>query len=279
MWIPRFADSLTWKPALATLLLTLLNACLFSVVNRSARVTRSIVSLPVFLYLFTVGAIPALHTGWQSQILVLVFQFVLLLLLRTYRKETTSEESFLCTLLLCLSAFVLPDMLLLVPVLWLAFLLQGAMNIKAFFASLIAVMLTAVYFFVAVFLGWIQPAELSACITRSNHSLLLNLPLFVSTLLLIVSSVFAVVCNLRTYQQQRSIVTTYLTCLILPMLLCFTMCFFPSLNAPSFLALSAYLAACIHVYFFSTQQSVFAGSCFLAFILLFAVSYALYFFL
>lgn len=270
MWLPDIIGNPLWGDVLITFLLTLSNALLLSLINYRVRITHSVKALPMLCYLLISSSIPALHADWKSQIVVMLLQFIFLLLLRSYRKEHTAEEAFLSTLLLTVSALFMPDMLLLLPLLWSAFLLQGAMNLKSFLASCIAIAVTTLYVYLSTRIGWGYIADMTTIVARAKEPVINNLPLFLASILLSVTAVFTVICNFTTYQQERSIITTYLTCLQLPVLLCCIMLFLPPQHFPSLMAVAAYLTASTSTYFFCSRQSVFAGVGFLLFVVLYA---------
>ena len=140
----------------STQILVLFNAVLLSMTLYRAKATAHFSLLPAILYILAVGVFPFLREHWQPQLTVTILLFFLYMT----RDMTDSHEPnglvFFVTLLLCLVALFSPDALWCIVFLWLVVLLQGSFTFRTIAASLLAVALVAVYYILAMYLGWME---------------------------------------------------------------------------------------------------------------------------
>ena len=80
----------------------------------------------------------------QSILLVLIGG-AFALMLRTYRKQNATEESFLCSILLMLAGCVVPESWLLFPAVWWAFTVLWSDCLRVYLASACAILLVLFY--------------------------------------------------------------------------------------------------------------------------------------
>ena len=156
-WIPSFfiAD---WRQVLPTLLLAVVNGALFWYLIVCARLTRDRDGLPLFIYLLSVTVFPVYHVCWQGQTAVVCMLLLLLLLRKAFREEEPTENAFVATLLLLGASLVLPDMVWLIPVVWIAYILLHSFGLRVWLATLIGAVVFAIYFLLVWHLGWIENA-------------------------------------------------------------------------------------------------------------------------
>lgn len=183
LWIPEFltADADTTALGL-TMALVMINGVCLMLMFYFTNVTRYREPLSLVLYLWFVTAFPELHTAWQPQLAVLLFTPVVVILQRTRLNPQSQEMVFIATLLILLASFLLPMMLGLIPVLWLALVYQQSLSLRSFLASWVAIMLLVVYLvlghiYFAVPLPWsirlaAMPIALSTWITLAVAVLL-----------------------------------------------------------------------------------------------------------
>lgn len=89
----------------------------------------------------------------------MVCMLLLLLLLRkAFREEEPTESAFVATLLLLGASLVLPDMVWLIPVVWIAYILLHSFGLRVWLATLIGAVVFAIYFLLVWHLGWIENA-------------------------------------------------------------------------------------------------------------------------
>lgn len=156
-WIPAFI-AYDWRLVLPTLLLAVLNAFVFWGFTIQTKIvsTRERDGLPIFVYLLSVTACTRYAISWQGQAAVLGGLIVLYGLQRCFREDEPTETAFLGTLLLCLCSLVLPDMIWLVTVLWIAFMILHSFGLRVWIATLIGTCVFAIYFLIALGFGWID---------------------------------------------------------------------------------------------------------------------------
>lgn len=269
MWLPDFLQ-FSHTPALWALIGTLagilVNAFVLMLVLWQVNITRNREALPVILYAFVVSSVPMLHTLWEAQIVVLVFQIVLLISLQTYRQPHAVNASFWCSVLVCLLTLLAPDMVFLVPVLWVLFMTERAFNLRVWLASLIGAATVGVYFLIAYFVSqyygvqlFLEPQELVA------RTVLPVAPWYPFALLcfIVVDGLFFFGSTLAHFGKENHTIRSYLLALLVPFGVVSLLLFFPPVFSASLLPLLLYLLTGIAVWFFYSQKTVFAGIVFL----------------
>lgn len=153
-WIPSFLTA-GWKLVLPAMLPVVFNGLLFWMLMMHAGVVRGRDGLPLFMFLLPPAVFPACHICWQGQTAVTCMLIVLLLLHKAFREEEPAEGAFVIALLLLIASLVLPDMVWLIPVVWIAYIILHSFGLRVWSATLISVALFAVYFLIAYYSGWI----------------------------------------------------------------------------------------------------------------------------
>lgn len=167
MWVVdyvRMPDQ--WLSLLLTQGLILVNAGLLCSVLYRAKATAHLSLLPALLYILAMGIFPYLRFHWQPQ---LIAGILLFFLLATRDMSDTHEPNglvFFVTILLCLTALLIPDALWCVAFLWLVVLLQGAFTIRTILSSALAVVLIAIYYILAMYFGWAELWDASGLFDR-----------------------------------------------------------------------------------------------------------------
>lgn len=110
--------------------------------------------LPGVLYMGATAVFPALHTQWKGQLVVCLLLGLLSLLYRGYRQKDSARDSFTATLLLLVTSLLIPDLIWLVPFIWIAYMFQSSFGFRTFLASLIALSVFALYVGLAIWQGW-----------------------------------------------------------------------------------------------------------------------------
>ncbi len=154
IWGVSFFIYADWLSLLITMILVIVNALIImSVFYQSNIINLPTAFIPV-TYWVMASAYPALHTCWQGQLVVLGLLLAYLTLLHIDYKHVPLEEAFLSTLILCGISLLLPDILLLIPVMWLYLLYRHVITWRVLAASWIAIATFGLYYAVACFLGW-----------------------------------------------------------------------------------------------------------------------------
>lgn len=156
-WIPAFMAQ-DWRLVLPTMLLAVVNAFVFQGFAMQVGLVsmRERDGLPIFIYLLSATACTQYAACWQGQVAVLGGLIVLYGLQRCFREEEPTETAFLSSLLLCLCSLVLPDMVWLIAVLWVAFMILHSFGLRVWLATLIGVGVFAIYFLIAWYFGWVD---------------------------------------------------------------------------------------------------------------------------
>lgn len=267
MFVPDFLTSepLVWQ-TVVTMILTVGNAVLLMYLVYQVGITRTRSSLPVFCYLLLVGVMSQLHSQWEGQMAVLGLQSVVLLLMRAYRSDNAVHESFLSTLIISITALFLPDMLFLLPVLWIGLSVQRAMNLRVVLASLIAAGLFVLYVWIS---STLFPSAFS--ILSIGDTYLHTLPsaeALLPLLFLAVAAVVFAVTSLLGFARENSRAQSLVLILLMLLLVSVVMMFFPPKYFSSLLAVAVYSVAALSAYCFCTRQSVAMGVIFIVYILL-----------
>ncbi len=267
-WVPDFLAPLTggWGALVATLLLTFVNAFFFVILIYQRGVTRKLEGLPFVLYVLAISVLPTLHTQWILQIVLLLFQLILHLVMSAYRREQAVEPAFLASLLLCVAALFLPDVLFLLPILWTIFIVQKAMSLRVFLASMVGVVLVWLYAYLFKYLGWIDGMELTEVWQRTNIDQSASFYLF-NAIFTIVGLFFALM-NMGHQNIENTPITVFVWSVSIAFVPCAILMFFPSAYFASLFIITLFLIITLATYFFTSRASVFAGSVFLLFIAL-----------
>lgn len=168
------------------------------------------------------------------------------LLQHSYRNSHATEESFLCALLIMVMSAVVPDAVVLLPVVLWGFHLLWADNLRVFLAALVGVLLPLLY---ASLAAWIWPdAGLVAAVGRVWSDALHRtfcypgpLPLLIAEAVLFLLTSYLLVVHL--YKFTRANVRTQGTILLsIPLLVLSALsCVFPSVGGNSLLVVMVLL--------------------------------------
>lgn len=157
-WIPDFlacdySSFATAFPLCFTFALMLVNAYTVFFLTRATGVVRFRDLLPVFLYLATTTAFPAIHTRWQLQAAVVLTMILVQILHKAYREDDTAHDCFLATAFALIASLFEPVAIVMLPLIWLAYVLLKAMHLRTMLASLIATALFLLYLALAIYVG------------------------------------------------------------------------------------------------------------------------------
>ena len=267
-WIPDFiacdySSFATAFPLYFTFALMLVNAYIVFFLTRATGVVRYRDLLPVFLYLITTTAFPAIHTRWQLQAAVALLMILVQILHRAYREEDTARDCFLATALALIASLFEPVAIVIVPLIWLAYIFLRAMHLRTILASLIAIVLFALYLALAMYIGDLD-CPYRNLVLLPNLQAMLELPsnfshamgialLVVYGLFVVLHYVLCIVASIRTNRdsvgQQSLLLLLYIF-------------FLPTATA---------------VFFFRQNQSLARGITFILYLLLLLTSYTLYY--
>lgn len=267
-WIPDFiacdySSFATAFPLYFTFALMLVNAYIVFFLTRATGVVRYRDLLPVFLYLITTTAFPAIHTRWHLQAAVALLMILVQILHRAYREEDTARDCFLATALALIASLFEPVAIVIVPLIWLAYIFLRAMHLRTILASLIAIVLFALYLALAMYIGdldcpyrnLVLLPDLQAMLELpSNFSHAMGFALLVVYgLFVVLHYVLCIVASIRTNRdsvgQQSLLLLLYIF-------------FLPTATA---------------VFFFRQNQSLARGITFILYLLLLLTSYTLYY--
>lgn len=156
MWVPSFTTQEYLIPKIVTLLLTIINALLFTQCLYRGRVTNLPSHFVGSTYWLAMSAIPALHTCWQAQFVIMGMLLAILTLLRTDYHHEATEEAFLSTLICCFFAPLQSTILTGIFLIWGYLIFKGLMTWRVWFASLIAIAIRVVLMLSLHYLGWLE---------------------------------------------------------------------------------------------------------------------------
>ena len=141
---------------IVTLLFAGLAASLMVFFFRETTIVHDLDYLPAVLYMGAMAVFPSLHTGWEAQLVVLVLIGLVALLYRGFRQKDSPRDAFTATLIMLLSSLLIPDIIWLVPGIWIAYMLLSSFNFRTLLATLIAIGTFALYVGLAIWQGWMQ---------------------------------------------------------------------------------------------------------------------------
>ena len=141
---------------IVTLLFAGLAASLMVFFFRETTIVHDLDYLPAVLYMGAMAVFPSLHTGWKAQLVVLVLIGLVALLYRGFRQKDSTRDAFTATLIMLLSSLLIPDIIWLVPGIWIAYMLLSSFNFRTLLATLIAIGTFALYVGLAIWQGWMQ---------------------------------------------------------------------------------------------------------------------------
>ena len=248
-----------------TLLLTVVNAVVLMRLCYKTNMTRTLSLMPVLMYMLPVSVIPWLHHCWQGQLTCTALLVCDMQLIGTYRADNASEQSFLGALLLCLGSLLCPEMILLVPLLWIFFLVQQSLNIKVFLSSLIAVGVVAVYVGLAV---WFWPELQNSIIVNpfgGRHLLSFTAENTALAVAMSAALVF-MVCAWARFSRESISVQTYITFGTIPLIV-FVVLLVWQLDIMMIACMLLATLAMFSTHFFLVPQSLVRGVVFLAYLL------------
>ena len=156
IWVPSFFEQEYLIPKVVTLLLTITNALLITQCFYRGRETNLPSPFVGSTYWFAMSAIPALHTCWQTQFVIMGMLLAILTLLRTDYHHEATEEAFLSTLICCFFAPLQSTIMTGILLIWGYLIFKGLMTWRVWFASLIAIAVRIILMIVLHFLGWLE---------------------------------------------------------------------------------------------------------------------------
>ncbi len=275
-WVPDFIVpylDVIW-PILGTLLLTFLNAFFLVFLLYQRSITRKIDGISCVIYLFAISTIPILHTKWLLQLVILIFQVILWIITSCYRQEHAVEQAFLSSILLCITALFLPDILFLLPVIWLMFVALRAINIRVFLASIIGAIVVLFYISLCSKLGWLHLVDITDIWLRDSTPQPREFYLFHAILL--VDGVFFSIANLIRQNIENTSITIFVWCITMVFVVCAILMFWSPAYFASLYIVALYCFVVLSTYFFSSRTSVFSGLIFILLIITFTSIYMLF---
>lgn len=156
MWVPSFFEQEYIIPKVVTLLITITNALLITQCFYRGRETNLPSPFVGSTYWLAMSAIPALHTCWQTQFVIMGMLLAILTLLRTDYHHESTEEAFLSTLICCFFAPLQSTIMTGILLIWGYLIFKGLMTWRVWFASLIAIAVRVILMAVLHFFGWLE---------------------------------------------------------------------------------------------------------------------------
>lgn len=264
MWIPDFfsiQSDLLFSEIL-TLVLTICNALLLISVVYRAGVSRTRTGLSMFLYLLTISSIHALHIQWQAQLALLFYLICLLFILSVFRAPHAVNESFLCALMLSVAALFVPDMLLLLPLIWIMFARQHAFSFKVWLASMVGLAVVTIYVGLAYWLNWLNIGFISEWLSRQTWQLY-PLNSGVSTIVLLALGIVFTVFSFHDFRFSNTTTQSFVVFNTLPFLVSAVLMFFPMPSYPSLQVVAICSYICLATKVFMMERIVWSGILFL----------------
>lgn len=266
LWVPDFlCPDLTLAnifSLLGTFVGMLINALLLMFITWDIGTTKNKSPILVSLYMLFVGSFVPLHTMWQTQLAIIVFQIALLLTLKTYRKPHAVQESFLSTILLCIVSLILPDILLFIPLIWLMLHIEHSFNLRVWLASLIAISIVLLYTILLNHFDLISIGTFSYILSRLSISSF-NTIHIIALSALATESLLAIGYVLFSFRNETNNIQNYTICFSLALLLSSVMMFFPPRHYPSLLIVTILCLTALLTYYFNKRRTISSGILFI----------------
>ena len=154
MWVPTFLRQENGTSVVVTLVLTVINTLLATQYFYRGGVTNLPSPFVAATAWFGLSAIPALHTCWQTQLILLGMLLIGMVLLKMDYQHEATEEAFLASLICCIVA-VAPSILFIgILTLWGYLIVKRQMTWRVWLASLIALAIRIMLSAVLHYMGW-----------------------------------------------------------------------------------------------------------------------------
>ena len=155
-----------WVMLLFTQIMSLMNALLLCSVLYRSKASAHYSLLPGVIYVVMVAVFPYMRLHGAPHFMALLLLFYLLITRDLSEDNESNGIPFFITLLLSLLAYFSPDALWCIIFLWVVVIVQGCFSLRTVIASLLAVALCAVYYQIAVYLGWLESVNWPELIHR-----------------------------------------------------------------------------------------------------------------
>lgn len=156
MWIPSLISGSELVAVLITMALTLVNSLLSMQLAYHGKTTNLPSGFVLSTWWLAMSAIPALHSCWQAQFVILGVQLACIVLLKMDFHHEATEEVFLSTLICCVVAVQPAVLYSCVIILWGYLIIKQQMTWRVWFASLIAIAIRVILMVVLHYMGWLQ---------------------------------------------------------------------------------------------------------------------------
>lgn len=156
MWIPSFFRQENTAWLIATLVLVILNTLLTTQYFYKSGITNLPSPFVAATMWLGLSAIPALHTCWQTQFVIMGVLLACLVLLKIDYQNEATEEVFLATLICCVVAVIPSIFFTGIMMLWSYLIAKRQMTWRVWAASLIAIAIRIVGMAVLHYMGWLQ---------------------------------------------------------------------------------------------------------------------------
>lgn len=156
MWIPSLFGKGNMIGTIVTLFLTIINTLLTTQYFYKGGITNLPSMFVAATTWFSLSAIPALHTCWQAQFVIMGCLLALLVLHKIEYQQEATEEAFLASLIICTVA-VIPSVLFTgIIMLWGYLIAKRQMTWRVWAASIIAIAIRVVLMAVLHYMGWLE---------------------------------------------------------------------------------------------------------------------------
>lgn len=153
MWVPSFFRQEHSANVIVTLVLTILNTLLTTKYFYKSGITNLPSPFVAATMWLGLSAIPALHTCWQTQFVIMGVLLACLVLLKIDYQNEATEEVFLATLICCVVAVIPSIFFTGIMMLWSYLIAKRQMTWRVWAASLIAIAIRIVGMAVLHYMG------------------------------------------------------------------------------------------------------------------------------
>ncbi len=255
-----------------TFVVTVISAIVIMSLLYYSGLTQDRSMLPIVIYMLLIGSIRTMHYIFSFQIGMMILCGIFVVLYNIYRNPNSSEEVFLATMLLLVASILIPDLLWFVVFVWIALVVERAVNLRTWLASVIAIAVFAIFIILSE--TWFGDG-----LQHTTYSIVFNrqLPEISTTNQLAIKIIFILISIALTVYyfsaRQRLNVKIIVACdlFLIAALFTFILLLFPvATEIPALVAqlypVGALSITALATLYFSDTPTVLRGSLFLTFI-------------
>lgn len=237
-----------------------INAFLIAVFMYKINISRKVMFMPMFLYILIISANVRSHYAPEEQIALVLFIGCMYMVFKMFKQQDAVEQAFLSSLMLVCASMFISDILWLLPVLWLAYIIERSASWRVYSASLTGV--ATVFILWLAYLLWIQNPyylidALSKTVSRSIPYIHYNMVYYLYLIMNIVLAFIGVANYFSNIYQESTGTRAVLSSLTIAFVVCTGLMLFPDETGSNLFIVMAMLVSSYGSYLFLSGKSIF----------------------